>query len=398
MTQNSQTPAPHASEAERVRRPVDWYELFFDLVFVAVIALSAHLIEQTPNLVTVVTFTLLLFPLWWAWVNLMISNNLLGLTSSTVGLLVIAAMPGPAAMAIAIGNGIESSGWLYVLGAVWVRLVLLALWLIPHLRRDTAIPIWRPLVYNLGTAALWLVSLAIPTPFRYLVWALAVAVEVALLARRRGFSAEVYERASVSHSLERVGLFVVIVVGEAVYLGVTGLAEHPSVGGAAAALFGFVVCALLARAFFRWGVPNAEAGLLAAQHSRSFSALRDVIMYLPFLLIVGLTLVAASVGIAVADAGEPLEFGVRLMLAVGIGVYYATNAVVALRLGGRMSRIAMLLVPGVLLPLLSSALSGGLPGWVTLALAAASLVVLDVVSRVLDLTAHKVSPPSQMVT
>jgi len=370
-------------------RSVDWYELFFDLVFVAVIALSAHMIEGAPTLPVVAAFALLLFPLWWAWVNLMLSNNLFGARFPVVGVLIVAAMPGPAAMAIAIGEGIESNAWLYALGTVWVRLVLLALWLIPHLRGVTSIPLWRPLIYNLGTAAMWLASIPLPAPYRYLVWALAVAVEVALLMRGRSSSAEIYERASVSHSLERVGLFVVIVIGEAVYLSVTGLATHPSAGGAAAALCGFVVCALLARAFFRWGVPGAEAGLTTAQRSRSFSTLRDVVMYLPFLLIVGLTLVAAALGNAVAEAGEPLQLDIRMLLAGGIILFYATNAMVALRLGRRLSRISVLLVPGIVLPVIAAALSGGLPGWATLAMMAVSLLVLDLVSRMLDLTAHK---------
>ncbi len=58
---------------------------------------------------------------------------------------------------------------------------------------------------------------------------------------------------------------------------------------------------MIARAFFRWGIPTAEAGLEAAQRAKDYGALRDVVMYLPFLLIVGLTFVAASIGIAVVE-------------------------------------------------------------------------------------------------
>lgn len=79
----------------------------------------------------------------------------------------------------------------------------------------------------------------------------AVVLVFLLLGVRSNFSYEIYEREPVSHALERVGLFVVIVIGEAVYLAVTGLAAHPSVGRAAAELAGFLVCALVARAFFR---------------------------------------------------------------------------------------------------------------------------------------------------
>ena len=377
-------------------RSVDWYELFFDLVFVVVIAVSAHFLELSPSLASVLVFALLLFPLWWAWVNLMLTNNLYGQNYPAIGGLMIAAMPGPAAMAIAISGGIESNGWLYAAGAVWIRLVLLLMWLVPQLKGTTTVPLWRPFAYNLGTALVWLVSIPVPAPYRYAIWALAVVTEMVLLAVRSGFASEVYELASVSHSLERVGLFVVIVIGEAVYLAVTGLAEHPTAGGAGAALAGFVVCALLARAFFRWGVPGTEAGLAAAQRARSYSALRDVVMYLPFLLIVGLTLVAASVGIAVAEMGAPLDVGTRTLLAAGIAVFYIANAIVGLRLGRRLSRIVTLLVPGVLLPTLSCWLSGGLDGWATLALAAGSLIVLDLLSKILGFKSARESAPPQV--
>jgi low temperature requirement protein LtrA len=379
------------------RRTADWYELFFDLVFVVVVAIAVHLIEVDPTIGTVAVFVLLLFPLWWAWVNLMATNNLFGERFRTIGVLVIAAMPGPAAMAVAIAGGIDRFAWLYAAGAAWIRLLLLVMWLVPRAASASSISPWRTVAYNLVTAGVWLLSIAIPAPLRYLLWAVAVGGEIALLAVRSRFSSEVYDRASISHSLERIGLFVVIVIGEAVYLSVTGLAEHPTVAGGAAALFGFVACVMLARGFFRWGIPTAEAGLEVAQRAKHYGALRDVVMYLPFLLIVGLTFVAASIGISVVEAAEPLTLGVRVLLATGVGILYLTNAVIGVRLGRRGGRIAMLFVPGVVLPALACLASGGLAAWATIALVAAALVVLDLVSFALERTAGGLSTPPQPV-
>lgn len=115
------------------RRVADWYELFFDLVFVVVIAISAELLEKDTSFAAVLVFLLLLFPLWWAWVNLMVTNNLFGARYGAIGVLVIAAMPGPAAMAIAIFGGMAHYAWLYAVGAAWIRLVLLGMWLVPPL-------------------------------------------------------------------------------------------------------------------------------------------------------------------------------------------------------------------------------------------------------------------------
>lgn len=375
------------------QRSVDWYELFFDLVFVAVVALAAETIEHEPGFGTVAAFILLFFPLWWAWVNLMIANNLYGGRFAIVGVLVIVSMPGPAAMAVAISLGVGHHGWLYAAGAAWIRLVLLVIWLIPFLRRMVAVPLWRPLSYNLATAALWLVSIPVSAPWRYLVWGLAVAAEVMLLAVRRGFSFDVYDRIAIPHLLERIGLFVVIIIGEAVYLSVTGLSEHPTAGGAAAGIFGFVACALLARAFFRWGAPTTEAGLDAARESHSYGAMRDTVMYFPFIAVAALTLIAASVGIAVSHANEPLPLEARVLLASGIGGFYLANALIGMRLGRRIGRIGLLFGLGVVLPGAACLFSGGLPAWATMALAALALAFLDVVSQLLGRGAGAAGSP-----
>ncbi len=360
-----------------VRRTVDWYEPFFDLVFVVVVAVAVHLIEVDTSIGTVMAFVLLLFPLWWGWVNLMVTNNLYGARVPLIGGLVVAAMPGPAVMAVAIAGGIGEYAWLYALGAAWIRLVLLGMWAIPRWKVSSSISPWRMVAYNLLTAAMWLISILLPAPMNYILWAVAVGGEFTLLAMRSQLASEVYDRASVSHALERIGFFVVIVIGEAVYLAVTGLAEHPTFAGGASAFFGFTVCAMLARAFFRWGIPTAEEGLAAAQRAKRYGALRDVVMYIPFLLIIGLTFVAASIGISVGDASASLSAGVRVLLAMGVGIIYVANAAIGLRLGRQRRRIALLLVPGVGLPAIACFVSGALSAWATLALVALALVALE---------------------
>lgn len=136
------------------RRTVDWYEPFFDLVFVVVVAVAVRLIEVDTSVGTVVLFVLLLFPLWWGWVNLMVTNNLYGARVPVIGGLVVAAMPGPAAMAVAIAGGVGDYAWLYAAGGAWIRLILLAMWLIPRWTVSSSVSPWRTVAYNLVTASL----------------------------------------------------------------------------------------------------------------------------------------------------------------------------------------------------------------------------------------------------
>jgi hypothetical protein len=111
--------------------------------------------------------------------------------------------------------------------------------------------------------------------------------------------------------------------------------------------------------------------------------MRDVIMYLPFFLVTALTLIAACIGIAVSDASTPLPLRVRVLLACGICGFYLVNAIVGLRLGRPVRGIATLVIPGILLPVLACLLSGTFAAWVTLALAAVALALLEGVSRML---------------
>lgn len=159
--------------------------------------------------------------------------------------------------------------------------------------------------------------------------------------------------------LERIGLFVVIVIGEAGYLSVTGLAGHPTIGGVASVVFGFVSCALLARAFFRWATRITESGIGAARSARSYGAMRDVVMYFPFITVLALTLIAASIGIAVAKAGIPMAGEARWLLATGVAGFYLSNALIGLRLVRRPGRVALLFSVGAILAAIAGLLTGG---------------------------------------
>jgi hypothetical protein len=117
--------------------------------------------------------------------------------------------------------------------------------------------------------------------------------------------------------------------------------------------------------------------------------MRDVVMYLPFLVVTALTLIAASVGFAAENGNEPLSLEARILLASGIGAFYLANAIGGLRLGRPIRGILQLLVPGLVLPGLACFLSASLAAWATVALAASAVVALDIVSKLLGFRAHR---------
>jgi low temperature requirement protein LtrA len=368
------------------QRRADWFELFFDLVFVVTVSILAHGLHGDPGWAAYGTFLVLFFPAWWAWVNLLVSVNLFGARWTRA--LLLLAMPGLGVMAAAAPAGLGSRAWAFALGAAWVRLVTFAIWWTRTRATLSGVPRWRPVAYGVLTAGIWAVSALVPAPGRYALWILGIGIEIALLTWRVGQPDELYGRLSAEHLIERVGLFLVIVLGESVFGVVTALADHFTWPSAAAALGGFVTAAMLAISFFRWGSVTAEQGFAAAQarvaqspgvQSRSAQEImREVVLYLPFLLVSSATVLAAAATEAVFEPGHTLPTGHQYALAVGIAGYYLTNAAIARRLGGDTHDILRWVVPSVLLPLvIVLPLAAVAPAW--LAVIAGALVTMAMV-------------------
>ncbi|MFI5528221.1 low temperature requirement protein A [Kitasatospora sp. NPDC051853] len=370
-------PAPEADEPR-----AGWFELFFDLVFVVTVSVLAHGLHGDPGPGDFAEFLLLFFPAWWAWANLTVTVNLFGSGRPRVQAMLLAAMPALGLMAAASPEGLHERAWAYALGAAWVRLVLFLIWWGHARATDNPLPLWRPVLYCLVPATLWAVSAALPSTARFVLWGVAIVLEVVLLAVRTGLGTGPYDRLSVELLVERIGLFVVIVLGESVFTVVVALEEHFVPAAGLTALLAFVVVAELAMIFFTWGTENAAQGLTRAQSGHATRAMRDTVMYLPFVLVSGITVIAAALGTAVDEPDHVLPAGARWALCGGVLAFYTANAAISMRYGDGVRRVlawylpCLVLTGGLLLP--ASVL---LPAWAAVACAAALVFLLAKLSR-----------------
>jgi hypothetical protein len=112
----------------------------------------------------------------------------------------------------------------FVIAYVSVRLILLGLYVRVYRDLEIARPVagWFILMFGLAVVD-WLISLAVPVPWKYLFWALALALEHAapIRAWRLLRGVPVHPR----HIPERFGLLIIIVLGEGVIGVVLGTAE-----------------------------------------------------------------------------------------------------------------------------------------------------------------------------
>ncbi|WP_104087252.1 low temperature requirement protein A [Arthrobacter sp. GMC3] len=375
---------PRASHvAAREAGRVHWMELFFDLVFVVFVGQLAHGIHGNPGFSEFGTFVLLFFPAWWAWVNIVSVINLLpGLSARALGAAMLAAMAAAGIMAAAAPGAFGDRAWAFSLGNAAMRVILLLLWLYQHRQKSPETP-WRIWVYNGGTAVLWFVAAFMPLHIAVILWAFSIAIEVGMVTiGGRLWADRAAADVNIEHASERLGLFVVIVLGESIFTIVSEVSADWDPGAGLAGALGFLVVSFLGWAFFQYGTGTVSAGLERLQSRADFAGILQTTLFLPFLLVLGVTSIAAGIATAIPAPYEPLPLGAGISLGVGLALFYATNALVSLRYGQALKLVAPWSLPAVAVSLALIPLSSVMPAAAALGVAAALLLSLTTYSEI----------------
>jgi low temperature requirement protein LtrA len=238
-------------------------ELFFDLAYVLVVIELADTFYADLTWRGAATFAAVFVALWLSWVGFALYANRFDTDDVVFRLAKLAATLGIAGCAAAASGATTSFSTPFVLSFLVARVVLLLL----HLRAWRHVEEARPtiavyLAANAAVVALWAASLAVGGSARWVLWAVAVAVDVAgpILATVRGDRTPLH----VEHLPERFGLFVILVLGEAVGGVVTGVHDAKWMGlSVAVAVVGFVLTAALWWNYFDITANDSEDELKA---------------------------------------------------------------------------------------------------------------------------------------
>ncbi|MEV0645947.1 low temperature requirement protein A [Phytomonospora sp. NPDC050363] len=347
-------------------RHASWLELFFDLVVVAAVAQLAHRMHDSPSLAAVGSFVLLYYAIWSVWTSFTLYANVAGERTRTRAMLV--AMLGIAVLAAAIpatipevlhNEGDVDRSVVFAVAYFVCRMSAASTWQ----RTGTVLTSWPAAQAGMGMIP-WLVSVWVPAPARYWLWVLGAALDITfsilasrrpeqMLARAEGDTRRRrsrYEKAvarrgeppanrrkprfespkpamlDLSHLGERLGLFVIIVLGEGVLQVVTA-AGNPLVHWdrdlGLTALAGFVVLVGIWWLTLRYGVNGVP-------HFASEGPAPRVTLPGHFVATASITAIAAGFGAATAHAHDDLPGGMRWLLCGGLAVHFAATGVLAL--------------------------------------------------------------------
>jgi low temperature requirement protein LtrA len=302
-------------------RHATWLELFFDLVFVICIAEVVHTLEDYRSLGDFLGTAGLFVAVWWAWVGYTVYADRFDTDDVVHRALVLAGMLAVVAMALSIHDALHGGGARFALAFVAVRGIVLLL--NARARRHAAAA--RPLLnlylaaFSIG-ASLWLVSVIVPAPARYVLWGLALFLELSApwVGRRQIARAPIHA----SHLVERFGLFTLIVLGESVISVAQGAADVDwTAATVAAAIGGFLAVACLWWLYF----DRIDDGTIRSV----LQGLTWNYAHLP--LLAGLVSVAVGTEFAVREAASgALERSTTVALGGGTALYLLATVAVGL--------------------------------------------------------------------
>jgi len=326
-TQPSSNLRLFAGEREGSPRHATWLELFFDLVFVLSMAELAHLLHGHPDWSGILSFVALFVPVWWLWIDFSYYADQFDVDRGLYRLTFFGVMFGIVVMALTIpdallsSSGSDSSGSAnFAATYAALRLIIIVLYMqawrfVPASRELTA----RYIASFSIAFCFWLVSIAVPPPLRFVLWAIALLIEISNGPITYLTIRSVPQQDS--HMDERFGLFVIIVLGEAIIAVASGVAdtawELPSV---LAATGGFAIALSLWWMYFERA---DETVINQALHGGKRALLRSYIYgYSHVFTFMGIVATGVGIQFAIeATAGEAFTLPMQLALCGGVAIF-----------------------------------------------------------------------------
>lgn len=320
---------PRKTADREDNRSVTFLELFYDLVYVVLIAQLAHSLAEGVTLSGVLGFAFLFIIVWWAWFNGASYHDAHGNNDIRTRVFTFLQMFSVAAMAVFAHNALGEGSVGFALSYAAFQLILTYLWW----RTGVHDPDHRPLSgpYALAfllTTLLFVVSVFIPGNLRFILWGVAILISLLLpfnmfrtVDRNPAIQEQIDRILQVSPSMvERFGLLTIIVLGEVVIGTVNALADQHDLTW----MVGFTGVLGMLVAIGLWWI---YFDFVSHRKPRPTRLNVSQWFYLHLPMTAGIAAVGAAIFNVVEHSGEPLDDPVRWLL---VGAAAAVLACIAL--------------------------------------------------------------------
>jgi low temperature requirement protein LtrA len=312
-------------------RHATWLELFFDLIFVVVVAQLANRLTHGIRVMGLVSFVALFLPVWWSWIGTTFYATLFVAADDLLyRLLTVVQMCAAAAMAITVRDGFGATATGFALSYAVVRAILVVQYVRTGRHIRDARPLTDRFVRGFGLATvIWVFSIFLPAPARFAICGIGLAIDIAtpLFAGRLHTAIAPDD----THLPERFGQFTLIVLGEGVTAVILGIGKQRL--GILEAMS--AACALLMAFCLAWMYfENLDGSAIHAARAQGRIGTYQLWLYAHFPLVAALTAAAAGVQYIISSRPEsslpsPARWLICAAVAVclvAIGVIHRTSA------------------------------------------------------------------------
>jgi low temperature requirement protein LtrA len=345
---------------------IEWLELFFDLVVVAAVAVLTEGLREDPTFGGLGMFALLYGAVWLSWVSVVLYANVA--QESTRVLIVVWSMFLVAVMAATSPAHFEHRANLFAIAFLLVRGTAAR----ASMRTGRLLVSW-PLQLG-GLAAPWVVAMWVDPPWKFVLWGAGIVVDLTFvllhgeadadhqmqrLRKRvtRNERAPVPERVrdlqvvdvDAAHLDERLGLFVIIVLGEAVsQIVVPAATTEWTAGLVRPAVAGFVILAGL------WWL-TFSYGFTAAPHTRLVGLPPRFALPIHLAATFGIVCLAGGLGEMASRPAEDLGEWLRWVMCGGLALHFLATGVSGLASGAPWRWLLGWALPCTVVPLVAAA-------------------------------------------
>ncbi len=231
MTDWWQRPALRREGDEGKERKVGFIDLFYDLIFVVVVAQLAHDLAHHPDWKHGWQFALSFLAVWWLWIGDTFYTDRFETNDVSHRLFTFLQMIPVVGLAVFAHGAYGDTSTPFAVAYMVGRLLIIALWWRGGRSDPEAKHLTNGYITGFTFGLLpWVVSIFVPLEFRPALWLLGLLIDLstpALLTKQiSSLPALHHERL-----IERFGLFTIIVLGESVAGTVNGLAGLDRITG-----------------------------------------------------------------------------------------------------------------------------------------------------------------------
>ncbi|MDW3220298.1 MAG: low temperature requirement protein A [Acidimicrobiales bacterium] len=310
-------------------------ELFFDLAFVFAFAQLVSFLVHHHDLEGILEAGLLFWMLWLPWTQLTWSANAVSAHARNVQALMLVATVASVPMAAAVTSALDDAGWMFTIPISVILLMGLVLMTMGH---PTGSAEWRSaIVYGIPNAAaigLFLLGSAFDDqPVRVTLWLAGIAI----IAGGTFVAGKGDWIIRPGHFAERHGLIIIIALGEVIVaiavpvLDALDVDEGLPKETIASLAFAGLFAALLWWGYFDRPQKVFESRFEQVTGSARAQYARDVYTYIHALIVSGVIFSAAALEEITLHPDDTLDYGVRMMLLLGLGLFFGGVELATLR-------------------------------------------------------------------